>query len=230
MWRRSKTAQEINLLYDTKVSQAITDLATRYSDFCKKEIQGVQAKRERKKDKAIQKRVKMLDRQRNNDLVKRGHMDGKILKHKMSDSAKKKKLLRIIQKYVVYRDTNKEWFGNCIYCTCLLHISKAIDGKSANWCHCITSVRNATAFEPDNINLWCNWCNKADACGNMESKDSYRKNIDIKHWVWTYDRLFKQAKKSLRINKIKEIYGRDIDELLIYRKKKMEKIKKTKAQ
>gem|GEM_PF-6960703 len=50
----------------------------------------------------------MLDRQRNNDLVKRGHMDGKILKHKMSNSAKKKKLLRIIQKYVVYRDTNKE--------------------------------------------------------------------------------------------------------------------------
>lgn len=228
MWRRSKSKQDINNFFDTKVSQTIADLRKRYSDFCNKEMEKIKKKWEKKEEKMIKARVSSLERQRKNELVKRWYEKGKQKKHTVSNSTKKKRLLTLIQKYSIYRDTNSDWFGNCIYCNCLLHITDVINGKKANWCHCITSSRNATAFVEENINLWCSWCNLADANWHLEAKNNYRINIDAKYGLGTYDKLSQQANQTCGLNELKKVYNMTLDELIHHRKKKMEEIKKIK--
>ena len=112
----------------------------------------------------------------------------------------KNKLFEAIQKYARLRDSDSTWFGKCISCWKKIHWSKA-DG----W-HYISRANMSTAFNPDNINLQCKYCNGMLHWNSIE----YRKNLIKKIGLEKVERL-----ESLK-NKTTKRKKEELENLLLF--------------
>lgn len=228
MGRKPKTEDQIIYEYSKKEDKLIFDIEYKYNIKIEKETRGIIEKIERQKDRELARKQKALHTKRDNELKNRWLKKGKVKTIKPLLSSKKKKLLKIIQRYVVLDETDADGRGQCIYCKKNVNSEFIHEDRQANWCHCYTSSKNATAFDRENIHLWCNWCNKADACGNMEARDNYRVNIDREYGDWMYEELKRRASQLLWLNELKKVYWMDIDQLIEHRSSKLKALEEKK--
>ncbi len=184
------------LAYKRKVSRK--NLKAKYQAFCNREIAKVNSKRKHKLDTSRQRLDNKRKRRIDNQI--RSYEWKPIKLQKPLVSQLKQKLLRILQEYVRYRDTDKHGLGHCITCWCLLHLTRTIEGRSANGGHCLESKVNASAFDERNINLQCNSCNMKQSQGDMQTIEEHKRAIDKKYGQGTFNSIYLAFKRRTTLS------------------------------
>lgn len=125
-----------------------------------------------------------------------------LKKYEKKDSLQKLKnqVYEAVQKYARLRDSDSTWYGRCISCW------KKVHRTQADWWHYISRANMSTAFDPDNINLQCKYCNWMLHWNSVE----YRKKLVKKIWIDRVERLEWLKNKTTKRNK------EDLENLLIF--------------
>jgi len=141
---------------------------------------------EKKKKREAEKLKKLIDTKY--EKISRKQQGKKPLKKhtKTISTAKlKQKLYKLVQLYSRLRDTDITWFGKCISCWRTVYYKKA-DG----W-HYISRKYMMSAFDPNNINMQCKYCNWQLKWNIIE----YRK--------WLIEKIWEKKVEMLENNKYK---------------------------
>lgn len=140
----------------------------------------------------------------------------KLKKHiKTKTTAKlKQELYRLVQLHSRLRDSDVMWYGRCISCWKVVHY------KKADWWHYIGRRNMITAFDPNNINLQCKFCNW-----------QLKWNI-TQYRIWLVAKIWLDKVKKLENSewKIKKWNRWDIEDMIKYYKKENKILEDNKQQ
>ncbi len=143
---------------------------------------------ERKKAAYIRKKEEEYKRRMLNEIREMEHRPKKVYKSEWPKIKPLEFAMELAQENARLRDTDEDGKWRCISC------NKMCDWSGLAWGHRYSRRFTNMCLEEENINAQCHTCNfttwpRGDTVAKQRTNDEYDKNIEIKFWKWTVQKL-----------------------------------------